>query len=167
MKKALFGIVLIFAGLIVPTICVVKSIKFDQQCAGYLKQAADANTAELALVRIDNALVYIESHNLTDGYTSVLWKTEDENIGFWYQNIKACQGELRDCLDGTQLEKSNVLMKVRESLTDNGESGTQLTIPDGISRYPDNAMWGWWRLVSYIAILVGIVLIIIAYEEEY
>lgn len=145
-------------GIIVPTVCVVKSIQFNQQCAGYLKQAADANTAELALERLNRAIDYVEKNELTDGYTSVLWKTEDENIGYWYQNLKACQSELVNCLDASQLEQSNVLMKVRESLTDNGEKGTVLTVPPGISRYPFNAGLGWARLFSYLFILGGIVL---------
>ena len=136
--------------LIVPTIVIVKSVQFNQQCAGYLKQAADANTVELALERVNMALNYIESHGLTSGYTSVLYKTEDENIGYWYKNIKACQFELEANKNASSLEKSNVLMKVRESLTDNGEKGTELTIPAGISRYPDNLMWGILRIISLI-----------------
>ena len=148
---------ILIVSLIAPTVCIVKSVKFNQQCAGYLKQTADANTPEVALERISLAVDYIEGHGLTDGYTSVLWKTEDENIGFWYRNILACRDELTDCLDGTQLEKSNVLMKVRESLTDNGDKGTVLTIPDGISRYPNNALWGILRLISYISICVSVV----------
>lgn len=154
MNKTAIFILSLLLSLIAPTICIVKHIQFNQQCAGYLKQAADANSPELALERLNLALDYIEAHGLTEGYTSVLWKTEDENIGYWYQNLKVCQKELADCLDGTQLEKSNVLMKVRESLTDEGEKGTTLTIPDGISRYPNNALWGILRLVSYIVLCV-------------
>lgn len=164
MKKALFlliGLTLILG----PTVCIVKSIKFKQQCSGYLKQAADANTAELALSRINIAIEYVEDHELTSGYTSAIWRTEDENIGFWYENLKACQEELTRCLDGTQLEKSNVLMKVRESLTDDGENGTKLTIPNGISRYPYNLLFGIWNLISIIALLflIGDFLV----EEDY
>lgn len=142
------GFLFLLLSLIVPTIVVVKSIQFNQRCAGYLKQAADANTIELALDRVNLALNYIESHNLTNGYTSVLYKTEDENIGYWYQNIKACQSELQNNLEASSLEKSNVLMKVRESLTDEGEKGTELTVPPGISRYPNNLLFGILRLVS-------------------
>lgn len=145
--KGFFATFLFVVSLIVPTIEIVKSIQFKQDCSGYLKQAADANTPELALERINIAISYIEANNLTDGYTSVLYKTEDENIGFWYRNIIACQEELESCLDASQLEKTNVLMKVREALTDNGSDGTILTIPDGISRYPHNTLW---------AILLGV-----------
>ena len=148
--KGIIITLLTIVALLTPTFCVVKSIRFDQQCAGYLKQAADANTAELALDQLNKALDYVEGHNLTSGYTSALWKTEDDNIGFWYENLKACQAELQGCLEGTQLEKSNVLMKVRESLTDDGEKGTRLTIPNGISRYPFNLPLGIMRLVSYL-----------------
>ena len=164
-KKIVIGVILILISLITPGICIVKSIKFDQQCAGYLKNAADANTVELALERLNHALDYIEAHNLTDGYTSVLWKTEDENINYWYKNLVACKGELETCLDGTSLEKSNVLMKVRESLTDEGESGTVLTIPKGISRYPYNALWGILRGISYIIICIGCVVLCVAFGD--
>ena len=165
MKKLLLGIALFVVGLIAPTVCIVKSIKFDQQCAGYLKQVADANTPEIALDRITVAIDYVESNNLTEGCTSVLWRTEDENIGFWYQNLLACKDELTNCVDGTQLEKSNVLMKVRESLTDNGEKGTRLTIPGGISRYPHNQIWGILRALSYLLLFAGFVLILILLDE--
>lgn len=155
-KSIILAIVMILVGCIVPTICIVKSIKFDQQCAGYLKQTADANTVELALERINLAVDYIENHNLTDGYTSVLWKTEDENINYWYRNIKACKEELMTIPDdATSLEKSNVLMKVREALTDEGENGTKLTVPKGISRYPNNLWWGLGKLISYILLCFG------------
>jgi hypothetical protein len=156
MNKYVFLILLIVAGLITPVSCTVKRIQFKQECSGYLKQAADANTAEIALERLNLALDYIERNNLTDGYTSILWRTEDENIGFWYQNVKACKKELQDCLDGTQLEKSNVLMKVRESLTDNGDKGTVLTIPSGIYLYPSNTLFCILNWLSVIAILIGV-----------
>ena len=48
MKKNVFCIVLFLVSLIVPTVSVVKEIRFDQQCGGFLKQAADASSVELA-----------------------------------------------------------------------------------------------------------------------
>lgn len=168
MKKLGIAILLFIISCIVPACVVVKSIKFTQDCAGYLKQAADANTPELALERLNYALNYVETHNLTKGYTSILWRTEDENIGFWYQNLKACQSELENCLEGTQLEKSNVLMKVRESLTDDGgEDGVQLTIPAGISRYPENKQYAFWLTLSFILMAVSLVWGWHIFQEEY
>jgi len=156
-KLGVVGIVLFFLGLIVPVICLVRQIQFNQQCGGYLKQAADANSIELAIERLDIALNYIEAHDLTQGYTSVLWKTEDENVEYWYRNIKACRDELVENVDASPLQKSNMLMKVRESLTDDGgENGVKITVPPGISRYPYNAGFGILRIISWIMIFLGI-----------
>lgn len=113
-------------------------VEFNQNCTGYLKQAADANTIELAIDRLDKAIEYAEIKNLTDGYTSVLWKTEDENIGFWYKNLKASRVELEKALNSSQMEQTNVLMKLRETLTDNNENGTYITYPSGLWKYPNN-----------------------------
>ena len=157
MSKLASGVFLLIVSLIVPAIVIVKSVKFSQECTGYLKQAADANTVELALDRVNKALEYIEAKGLTQGYTSVLWRTEDENMGYWYENIKACRSELETNLEASSLEKSNVLMKVRESLTDNGENGTELTVPPGISRYPDNLIYGillWISLALFVAAFI-------------
>ena len=163
-KFFIVGLLLVIIGAIVPTIVIIKNIQFDQNCEGYLKQAADANTVELAYDRISRALNYIEENNLTHGYTSVLWQTEDENVEYWYNNIKACKNELKSAFNSSQLEKTNLLMKVRESLTDIGKGdngGTVITIPSGISRYPNNALWGVLRWISWIIFITGCFLIII------
>lgn len=149
------GIIKIFIGGIIFFIIVAMHIEFIQNCAGYLKQAADANTTEIALSHIELALEYIECHGLTHGYTSVIWRTEDENIGFWYENIKACREELREAAGKSQLEQTNVLMKVRESLTDTGDGGTVLTVPDGISRYPHNAIFGVLMIFGALMLVLG------------
>ena len=157
MKHAIC-IFILAASMICPLIYIIKSIQFNQNCGGYLEQAANANTVELALDRLDHAVDYIERNNLTSGYTSVLWRTEDENVEFWYKNIKACRDELKivsENENATHLEKSNVLMKVRESLVNDSES-VQVIVPQGISLYPNNLVWGILRLISYIAMLLVI-----------
>ena len=158
--KYFIASVLIVIGLITPIACTVKHIQFVQDCEGYLKQAADANTAAIALERITKALDYIERNRLTEGYTSVLWTTEDENIGFWYENIKACKAELEACLNSSQLEQTNVLMKVRESLMD----GNKLTVPRGTSRYPNNTSWMIFGWLSIFLIIGGLGIFITAFD---
>lgn len=44
-------------------------------------------------------------------------------------------------------------MKVRESLTDNGENGTVITYPDGLAFYPDNKIWGLGRVIGWVFLL--------------
>ena len=155
MRNNNLAVALIVCAFIVPIICIVRGVVFNQNCGGYLEQAANANSVELALERLNVAIEYVEEHNMTDGYTSVLWKTESDNIGYWYRNLKTCQEELEACVNSSQLEKTNVLLKVRESLTDEGKDGTKLNTPDGISRYPNNALFGILNWVSLLMFIVG------------
>ena len=110
--------------------------------------------------RLNIAIDYIEKNDLTSGYTSAVWKTEDENIGFWYDNLKACQHELQEGLNGTSLEKTNLLLKIRESLVDNHNGDVSLTMPSGISRYPNNLLWGIYNLFSMLIFVVCLTIII-------
>ena len=162
--KNFISILLVILALIMPIMTTVKSIKFDQNCGGYLKQAADANSVELAEQRLNLAIDYIEEHNLTSGYTSVLWNTEDENIEYWYNNLKQCQKELAATKNNSTLENTNVLMKLRESLTDSDRNGTSLTIPFGISRYPHNLLYAILNTISIIIILIFVVNMFIKYS---
>jgi hypothetical protein len=52
-------------------------------------------------------------------------------------------------------------MKVRESLTDEGEKGTVLTIPDGISRHPHNVLWAILNTISGIILIASVFYLII------
>ncbi|MFA5135297.1 MAG: hypothetical protein WC505_05965 [Patescibacteria group bacterium] len=129
----------------------VCAIDFDQNCGGYLKRAADANTVETAHQELGKALKYIEAKHLTQGYTSVLWNTPDEDVGFWYHNLKSAQQELtKVTTTTTQLERSNLLLKLRETLLD--KDG--ITVPDGISVYPMNTFL-WWLGVIASLLLFG------------
>lgn len=165
MKKVLFTIFIILF-CIWGGIRIISAIQFDRNCGGYLKRAADANTVDLAKKQLYIALSYIEHEELTTGYTSILYRTPDEDVGFWYTNIKSSFSELEQVSSSTtQLERSNLLMKLRETLLDQGSEGKNMvTIPPGISIYPHNtimAVFGW---LSGILIIVGII-IVVPWEE--
>lgn len=169
MRKKIICIVCFVLALIAPTISIVKDIQFDQRCAGFLKQAADASSVELAERQLNKAIDYIEKNGLTSGYTSVIYKTEDENIGFWYENLKVCQKELAETRGNSTLENTNVLMKLRESLTDEAEKGTKLTIPAGIYLYPNNALFlvaNWISGFVIVAFIIWIMAVIKAGDED-
>jgi len=159
--KLLIGIMLIILSCIGITTCTVKNIQFDRNCGGYLKRAADANTIELAKVELSRAIKYMDENNLKSGYTSVIYTTPDEDVGFWYTNVTKSYTEL-NALDSTStsLEKSNMLMKLRETLLDHQKDGDSVTLPAGISRYPNNAMWGVIMWISSILFLIGIGMIV-------
>lgn len=128
----------------------VNSVQFDHQCEAYLKRAADANTVEIAKENLAKAIGYAEENNLTEGIVSIFFHNPRNDIGFWYENMKACYEELEGLPeDATSLERTNMLMKLRESLVDTGES-TSVTVPNGISVYPNNVMYFWWGIISSI-----------------
>jgi hypothetical protein len=137
-----------------------KDIVFDRGAEGYLKRAADANSVDLAKNELDIAIKYAESNALTSGYTSVLYRTPDEDVGFWYRNLKVSQSELQSLPDNaTPLEKSNMLMKLRETLLDSGEKKVHVTLPSGISVFPNNTAYAIWLTISGLLLCGGIMLI--------
>lgn len=167
--KKFIGILLILFTLVSLTTCSIKGVNFDRNCTAYLKRAADANTVETAKVELQKTINFLESNNLTKGYTSVFYETPDEDISFWYNNLKSSQLELSKVNNSTSaLEKTNLLMKLRETLLDNsGEHGDSLTIPDGLWRYPNNLLYGIWFWVSLSTIIIGWLLLIAYYSEKY
>lgn len=133
----------------------VKSVQFDYGCEAYLKRAADANSVEMAKENLKVAIEYAEEHRLTEGLVKIVFNNPKQDLGFWYQNLKACYEELDNLpQDATPLEKTNVLMKLRESLVDTGES-TSVTVPMGISIYPYNVIYCIWGWLSIILACVG------------
>lgn len=133
------------------TVRIVDAVQFNMGCEQYLKRAADANSVEMAKDQLKTAIDYAESEGLTEGIVSIILKQPKNDIGFWYDNMKKSYEELEKVDENTsQLERTNILMKLRESLTDSSEDGTVVTIPDGISIYPNNVAFFWWGLASVI-----------------
>ena len=143
--------IFVFSFLLWGGVRIYKAIVFNIEIGGHLKRAADANTVNLAEKEMEIALRQIEASRLTSGYTSVLYKTPDEDVGFWYQNLSASLSELRAIKgESTQLERSNVLMKLRETLLDQGKEGLSVTVPEGISIFPNNAQYLLWHWISFL-----------------
>ena len=164
--KVLFAILLTLPILIWGTFRVTNSILFDKDCEGYLKRAADANTVAQAEKELTIALAYMEGHGLTKGYTSVIYQTPDEDIAFWYNNIKSAKAELEKVTDETTaLERTNMLMKLRETLLDNGEKKDNVTVPAGISIYPNNVTYTWLGLLSLLCLLASFYLWFLVGDE--
>jgi len=151
------------AGLIVMLICF--SWSFSINCNQYLKRAGDANTIELAAQNIDTALKYIEFYGLTNGNTGIFLTQPENDLGFWYVNLKACQSELAKVKSETpQLERSNLLMKLRETLLDHNDKGVSVTCPDGISLYPYNIPVFWILVAVSVFLIIGICMAVFSDE---
>jgi len=146
----------ILAMLIALSICGVrcsKGITLKQNVTGYLKRAADASTIELANTELSKAISYLEANEMTSGNTSVLWERPKNDLDFWYRNLKASQNELQQLKSNSALEKTNVLIKLRETLLDTGEK-SKVTVPDSLDVYPKHRFWA---LMMFLAAILGVV----------
>lgn len=132
---------------------IVFGISFSMNCTQYLKRAADANTIELAKDNLSIAIKYLEENNLTDGIVSIFIHQPENDINFFYSNLRSSQDELSKVTSNTsQMEKSNLLMKLRETLIDHDKEGTAVTCPNGISIYPYNKLYFWsFVILSFLS----------------
>lgn len=161
--RTFFMIILLIPLLAWGTGRIYKSIIFDIECKGYLERAANANTVEYAIDNLQVALDYLDVNNIKDGYTSVFWRTPDEDVGYWYNNLLEAYKELWEIKaneKATALEKSNILMKLRETLINNTKEGDKIIIPQGISIHPLNKIWTLLGIVSFLSFSLGSGLII-------
>lgn len=134
--------------------CIVKSYGFSIGCSGHLRRASNANTIEIAKVELKTAISYLEVNELTSGFVSIFMKQPKNDIGFFYNNLKASMNELENISpEASQLEKSNMLMKLRESLTDNSENGTRIIHPSELCIYPHNALI-WFGSIFFTIVFV-------------
>jgi len=133
----------------------VAEIQFSLGCGQYLQRAATANSITLASSNLDTAIRYLDKNNLTDGQVSIFLKQPKNDISYWYANLKSAQDELANMKpDAAQLEVSNELMKIKETLVTATSDGETLICPEGIEIYPYNAVLFWLSIVSGIPAFV-------------
>ena len=155
MKKTTIIFLVSLAILLISGGYTIKSIQLKQNCTGYLKRAANATTTETALEEIKKATAYLESKDLTKGFTSAIYETPSENIGYWYDNLKDAEKELSQVNDKTtSLEKSNLLLKLRENLLQSGKNGDSVIYPTGLAVYPNNLLVGTFLILSILSLVV-------------
>ena len=137
MGRILLAIGLLMVALIIG-VHVACMISFDAGCGSYLKTAADSNTIPTAIEELETAVEYIEANNLTDGSTQLIYYTRDCDLEFWHRNLSESLEELRNFPeDASNLEVSNQLIKLRETLIDHGQTGDSVTVPCNTYLYPN------------------------------
>ena len=159
MKKVL-GTLLLIPLLLWMGIRIYRNISFDIDCGGHIKRAADANTVELATQEMKVVIGHLERNGMTTGYTSILYRTPNEDVGFWYTNLKSSLDELEKVKpEASQLERSNLLLKLRQTLLDHsGNQGEAVTKPSGISLFPNNVGYVLFGIIGLIAAIGSVAL---------
>ena len=149
-------IICIIVPIVVYGVAIVKAVQMDANCISYFEMAADANSVELAEKHLTSGIEYLEKNNLTEGSTEILIYEPTDDLGFWYENLKSAQTQLQELNSKeelTELEESNALMKLRETLLDSNGS---VTHPPMISFYPSNVGWFWTMILIWILWAVAI-----------
>lgn len=156
--RKLLGVILCLPLVFVTGVRIYKSVIFDINCGDRIKRAADSNTVELATKEMEAVNAYIDTNSLYGGYTSVIYNSPDEDVTFWHNNLSASLDELRKVTPNTsQLERSNVLMKLRETLLDHNSDGVSVTVPEGISVYPYNVGYTFCFLFGTVLLVAGVI----------
>lgn len=139
--SAILGVVMLALTLVFIGVPIVKKIQFNIGCGGYLKSAADAPTIELAKAELDTAINYLEEKGKIQGYSHLVIKNRQADVGYWYKRLKVARQDL-DKVDEEDDEAAKETLRVlRESLTDTGESGTVVTTPPHIAIFPHQWLW--------------------------
>lgn len=143
MKKfslIILAIILILIPIVYYGGMIVRSVEFNRDCTSYLSLSANANSVEIAEERLTTAIDYLEENNLTSGDCKFFVSNRPENnIEYWYNNLKSAQTQLREIIinnSATELEKSNVLLKLRETLLDNDI----IVVPSDLCFYPNQTL---------------------------
>lgn len=136
-----------------------KAYYYHIECTQQLTRAADAPTVDLAVSAIDKAIAYLDDNNKTTGNSGFIFKTPRNDVEYWYGQLVSSRDELVTVSDKPDpLLHSNMLMKLRETLSDSGQHGRAITQPANMDVYPNHVGW---TLATYAAIVIGFVCILV------
>jgi hypothetical protein len=166
--KWLLALVLVVPFTLWGIFSLTNHFSYQKNCGGRLKLAADANTVELAKQELRKAVIWLEETGKTEGNSSFIIDVPANDVGFWYKNLKSSLEELEKVTPETsQLERTNLLMKLRETLLDHsGQGGTVVTEPAGITVYPHR--WGYliWAILGVISGIGAVICVIAAVDRH-
>lgn len=131
-------------------------IDVKQNITSPLKKAADAPTVQLAEERLNHAIKTIEKRGLTKGSTHVLYRTDETDLGIWYNQLVETRNQLESVNPNslTLLEESNLLMKVRETIVDQSDGDIVVTTPPRIITFPYHVPYAIVSFISFIALMI-------------
>jgi hypothetical protein len=135
----------------------VNGLTFKAKITDNLKLAGDAPSIERADAFLVTALNAIEARGLNSGNAALIFQMPSSDMGIWYQQIKGARLTTSTLISKktsgqvvTQLEQDNALMKIRETVLDQGKEGVSVTGPDNAWIYP--LQWMFYMLIWVLAI---------------
>jgi len=149
--KTIFSVSCVLVATMVTTIMsmFIQSMELDRCCLQHLRLAANASTVDMAESQLRTAISWLERHKGKTGSTALIYRTPDTDYGYWLANLKASADELRQLgPDSTQTDRTNTLLKLRETIMDNDASGSYVAVPENLATFPCTG--------SYLCIMIAI-----------
>ncbi|MFC3813303.1 hypothetical protein [Lacihabitans lacunae] len=159
MMKNLLGIVLILICILIYRSRYQKESILNQKVTNNLTKAVNASTKEIASEELTKTLTYLKSKKLTKGFTSIMWKTKNEDIGYWYENLEASKRKLQPQKSANRLENTLALKKLNEAIMDTGKK-TRPIVPEGLAVYPNNKQWAFLMTIATLMAIIGTTILI-------
>lgn len=136
---------------------ITAGIQYNQTIGSEIYSATTAATPQEAESHLANAINMAKDRGYTHGNTGILFTYSDNDVGIWYNRLVSSDVVLKSLIENSksELEVSNTMMRVHESLTAVGKEGSEARSPDGISVFPNNVAYAWLCLLSIVLMLVG------------
>lgn len=147
--KKVLGVIMLLISVVILGTRLVKTIEFKNNVTSYLKRATSASSVELALQDIAYVVDYLEEKDMV-GHTSIFWNTPNEDVGFWFKNLKQTKLELESLKGASLSDETNALLKLRGTLLEDGKKGKKILMPKGMAVFPNNRLW------FFLVILAGV-----------
>lgn len=125
-----------------------------QQLTTPLSRVAMSSNVQMASENLKDAIDYLERNHLTSGNSSMLFPDKLNDLEYFHTNLLNAQAELNRAVANknmSQLEESNVLLRIKEVVTHHNATG-EVFLPANLEYYPHQ--WG-GNILMWGMIIVG------------
>lgn len=160
--KKIVCTILIILSIISIVICysfnINNSADFAENCTAHIEKAATASSVEIAKEELALAIEYVEKNIYKEGNDAY----EDENVEYWYNNMKAAYEKLENVpADASEEAKSTVLLQINESLLKHTVLGKEVELPNNIKDYLSIVNYNVLCVISLIVLASCVVILLI------
>lgn len=130
-----------------------------------LREAAQSQTPEDAILHLNSVIEYMEENELTYGYTSIVTPDETENLETWYKKVVSVRDQIDNMPDSISIyEKAAFVSFVMGNIVSCRQCNFYSRAPEGISVYPYNKLLSRIFLFSTIICFVSAILVTTIFE---
>ncbi len=123
--------------------------QFNEGCYMELKRAVSTSSRHEAYGFLEKAKLFLQKKKTTSGSTSIVFPTDDDDLGKWYNNITKAQEKI---ISGNLLAAKKVIAERHPF-----KGHLVVHIPHGVSAYPNNLAFACWGVFSLLIACASLV----------